>query len=139
MEPVLVFPVPLMKTGQKTAQQGFTLVELMIVILILSLLCVIAWPNFVRSRSSAQVKSCINNLKQIDGAKMRWAFDNRKTELDVPVLTDLVPYMQHDMTPTCPGDGTYRPRRVARQPTCTLYSDGHALSNLNADDDPAVD
>ena len=126
-------------TGHIRARQGFTLVELMIVILIISLLAVIAWPNFSRSRSSAQVKACINNLKQIDGAKMRWAFDNRKTEVDVPVMTDLVPYLQHDMTPVCPGDGDYRPRRVSRQPTCTLYGSGHALSNLNADDDPAVD
>lgn len=123
----------------RPARQGFTLVELMIVVLIISLLAVIAWPNFVRYRSTAQVKSCIANLKRIDGAKAQWAFDYKKNDTDVPQFTELDPYLQHDMRPSCPSDGTYRPRRISRQPTCTFYGIGHALSNLNGDDDPAVD
>ena len=126
-------------TNNCAKRHGFTIVELMIVVFILSLLAIIAWPNFLRSRATAQSKACINNLRQIDGAKIRWAFDNRKTETEIPALTDLVPYMHHDTPITCPADGTYRPRRVVRPPLCSYYSDGHVLSQLSPDDNPAED
>ena len=83
--------------------------------------------------------ACINNLKKIDGAKSQWAFENRKNSTDVPQMTEIVPYLQHDTTPLCPADGTYRLRRVSRQPTCSNNSIGHALANLNQDDDPNED
>ena len=39
----------------------------------------IAIPNFVKARQTAQKNACINNLRQIDGAKKQWALDNKKT------------------------------------------------------------
>ena len=52
---------------------GFTLVEIMIVVAIIGLLATIAIPNFVRARLKAQQSACINNLRQLDGAKQTWA------------------------------------------------------------------
>ncbi len=46
-------------------KKGFTLIELMIVIAIISILASIIVPNITRARARAQLTACIANLKQI--------------------------------------------------------------------------
>jgi prepilin-type N-terminal cleavage/methylation domain-containing protein len=79
-----------MNTSRKA---GFTLVEIMIVVAIIGLLAAIAIPNFVRSRATAQKNTCINNLRQIDGAKQEWALEKGKTGTDSPAVSDIGPYL----------------------------------------------
>ena len=123
----------------KQHKQGFTLVELLIVVVIIGMLAMIAWPNYIKYRSRAQVSTCVNNLQKIEGAKAQWAFENRKDNDAIPAMDDLAPFLQHDATPYCPADGTYRPRRVSKVATCSLINIGHALSTLSGTDDPTVD
>ena len=49
-------------------KQGFTLVEIMIVVLIIGLLAAIAIPNFIKARKTTQKNACIDNLRSIEGA-----------------------------------------------------------------------
>ena len=56
-------------------QSGFTLVEIMIVVAIIGLLAAIAIPAFMKARNSARRNACINNLRQIDGAKDTYALE----------------------------------------------------------------
>lgn len=97
----------------------------MIVVAIIGLLAAIAIPNFSKARSTAQRNACINNLRQIDGAKQMWATENRKTDSDVPTEADVGAYLKGNAMPICPGNGQYTIRAVGENPTCD--APGHTL------------
>jgi len=71
-----------------------------------------------------QIAACVNNLRQIDGAKQQWALENRKTAEAVPSAPDMAPYLK-DGIPKCPAGGAYTLNAVGAHPTCSVA--GHAL------------
>jgi prepilin-type N-terminal cleavage/methylation domain-containing protein len=98
-------------------RRGFTLIEIMIVVLIIAVLLAIAIPNFMKARDTSRAKACVANLRQIDTAKMQWAMDNKKIGTDVPVDGDLRPtYIKNELS--CPSGGTYTIGAVDTNPVC---------------------
>jgi uncharacterized coiled-coil DUF342 family protein len=73
----------------------------------------------------AQIGPCINNLRQIDGAKQQWALENRQTVEALPEVADIEPYLGNPTTLLCPAGGTYTLNAVGVPPTCT--TPGHVL------------
>lgn len=104
------------KTNRKS---GFTLVEIMIVVAIIGLLAAIAIPNFVKARGTAQRNACINNLRQIDGAKEQWALEAKKKTGD-PVDEAAVNEYMKGGAPECPASGTYTYAAIGTLPTCSV-------------------
>lgn len=62
--------------------------------------------------------ACINNLRQLDGAKQTWAAEERKTTNDVPTWDDLRGYMKFQLV--CPQGGAYTIGRVGERPKCSI-------------------
>ncbi|MFY9233340.1 MAG: prepilin-type N-terminal cleavage/methylation domain-containing protein [Fimbriimonadaceae bacterium] len=113
-----------MKRIRKT--KGFTLVEIMIVVLIIGILLAIAVPNFIKSRETSRKQTCIGNLKQVDSAKEQWAMENNKTTGDAVVWADLTPnYIKAQ--PSCPSGGAYTVAVVGTNPSCSQAGLGHVL------------
>lgn len=56
--------------------EGFTLVELMVVVLIIGILVAIAIPVFNAASNSAKARSCFSNQRVIEGAVQQWLANN---------------------------------------------------------------
>lgn len=130
------------------SKKGFTLVELMIVIVIMGILVAVAIPVYGAVTKNAEKKTCISNMRDMkstaatfqmqgkdgdpvtldNGSELNLASDTRYTKLFT------------DGMPKCPSDGTYTATMKNNDGvyeftiTCSLANDlGHKLPDAAAE------
>jgi type IV pilus assembly protein PilA len=74
-------------TSVPVRTKGFTLVEIMIVVVIVGILAALAIPAFQRVRASAQDKAVLNNLRQLSAAADQYFTEKGATSV---ATSDLV-------------------------------------------------
>lgn len=83
-------------------RKGFTLLELLAVVVILGIIALVIVPRISFSSTSAKKNACYQNKATINSAVERYYFDNGA----FPAITDLGTAYFPDGIPTCPVNGT---------------------------------
>jgi len=104
--------------------KGFTLVEIMIVVLIIGILLAIAIPNFIQARETSRAKACVANLKQIESAKQQYMMDKNASSFAAAVPTAAVLGQYIKSIPSCPSAGTYSTGTETLSASCSVGSSG---------------
>lgn len=95
-------------------RKGFTLVEIMIVVLIIGILLAIAVPNFITARQNSRAQTIIATLKQVEAGKDQCAMDQGLTTGDN--CADMTPYVKN-YPPTWPVQGNFAEGAIGTDPT----------------------
>lgn len=102
-------------------RRAFTLTEVMVVVLIIAIIAAVAVPQWVTARGRSQQKTCMTQLREVEGAKEMFATEARLAEGDTVTMGNIFPtYLKGNVAPHCPGGGTYSLQTVGVSPTCSL-------------------
>src|SRR5271165_1281975 len=91
----------------KRRSEGFTLIELMIVIAIIGVLAAVAMPNFRAARERSNTRACYANQKTIAGAVEMYNLDKctRRSDIGSSFCSVLVSGGYLQVLPGDPGQG----------------------------------
>ena len=123
-------------SGQRMKRR--TLVKCACAVGVVGLVVSFVFPIFMRATLTTASNACINNLRQIDGAKQQWALQTHSRSNDIPTMGNLQPYLgrgSNGSLPVCPLGGTYTPGRLGKDPTCSIadssWPNEHVLTGTN--------
>jgi type IV pilus assembly protein PilA len=86
----------LIERRHKGNEEGFTLIELMVVVLIIAILIAIAIPTFLGARTRAQDRQAQSNLRNAFAAEKVVYTDNQTFTTDVATLSGIEPSLTYN-------------------------------------------
>ena len=93
--------------NNKKARKGFTLVEIMIVVVIIGLLAAMAIPAFAKVRQQSRLKAVTNNLRQLGNAAQSYMMEKEVTQASYyDLVGDGTDNYLHNITPVVGEDYT---------------------------------
>ena len=95
--------------------KGFTLVEIMIVVVIIGLLAAMAIPAFQKVRTTSQDKAVFNNARQLSAAADQYYLENGLSSVDLTALVGPTAYVKQLNT-------------VANETYPSTYSQGQTIT-----------
>jgi type IV pilus assembly protein PilA len=81
--------------NMQTSKKGFTLVEIMIVVVIIGLLAAMAIPAFQKVRVSSQDKAITNNMRQLGAAADQYFLENGVSSAQLTSLIGSSQYVKN--------------------------------------------
>jgi prepilin-type N-terminal cleavage/methylation domain-containing protein len=112
-------------------QNGFTIVETMVVLAIIGILILVAQPIFKATKAQAQKDACQANVRVMEGALCTWKAMN--IDSNYPQNSDIIPTLVgHGFlktNPACPAGGSYETSNGGRTafPTIKCSITGHSI------------
>lgn len=89
---------------KNSSTQGFTLLELLVVVALIALLTALAVPGYRRYLESSRGQRCSANILLLEMAKDSFIVDHPGQPIGS--TADLLPYLKYGL-PVCPSGGTY--------------------------------
>ena len=102
--------------------RGFIVVFITVAI---GFVVVVSFQPFGRRCTASPKNACINNLRQMDGAKEQWALEEKRSAGELVVEKEMVLYIKGNAMPKCSEGGRYTVGKVGELPRCSVG--GHAL------------
>jgi len=84
------------RQSQPTRRAGFTLVEIMIVVAIITLLAALAIPGFLRARKRAQASRVKDDLRLIEAAVDQYAIETQRQPGWIVSVSDWTAYLKRE-------------------------------------------
>ena len=113
--------------NKREGQQGFSLIELILVIIIIGILSAIGYAQYINLRTSTQVAACRGNQTSLETCQNLYYIDQALANNPTYAsdIDDLTPYLKSGSV-SCPGGGTYT-AHINGTVTCSEPS--HSRSN----------